>query len=50
MSSDHGSSEKVRYDRKVEEDGAEWKEVEIYESAGGARDDRTGFHSQEGGE
>ncbi|XP_026205615.1 C-type lectin domain family 12 member B-like isoform X2 [Anabas testudineus] len=49
MSSDHGSSEKVRYDRKVEEDGAQWTEVEIYESAGGARDDRTGFQSQEGG-
>ncbi|XP_044027304.1 CD209 antigen-like protein C isoform X3 [Siniperca chuatsi] len=43
-------SKKVRYNRKVQEDKAEWKEreVDIYESAEALRDDHTDFHSEGG--
>ncbi|XP_056254915.1 CD209 antigen-like protein E [Seriola aureovittata] len=44
-------SKKVRYNRKVQEDGAEMeeREVDIYESAECIRDDPTDFQSQDGG-
>ncbi|XP_050925049.1 CD209 antigen isoform X11 [Lates calcarifer] len=44
-------SKKVRYNRKVEEDGAEWeeREVNIYESTDRMGDDHTDLQSQEGG-
>ncbi|XP_067334033.1 C-type lectin domain family 6 member A-like [Channa argus] len=42
---------KVRYNRKVEEDGGEWeeREVDIYENADVIRDDGTDIQSQEEG-
>ncbi|KAF3707004.1 C-type lectin domain family 12 member B [Channa argus] len=42
-------SKKVRYNRKVEEDGGEWeeREVDIYESTDDIRDDVTDIQSQE---
>ncbi|XP_050925050.1 CD209 antigen isoform X13 [Lates calcarifer] len=44
-------SKKVRYNRKVEEDGAEWeeREVNIYESTDRMGDNHTDLQSQEGG-
>ncbi|XP_067370593.1 CD209 antigen-like protein C [Channa argus] len=44
-------SKKVRYNRKVEEDGGEWeeREVDIYESTDVIRDDVTDIQSQEEG-
>ncbi|XP_067337720.1 C-type lectin domain family 12 member B-like [Channa argus] len=44
-------TKKVRYNRKVEEDGGEWeeREVDIYESADVIRDDGTDIQSQEEG-
>lgn len=44
-------SKKVRYNQKVQKEGAEWEEneVEIYESAEGIQDDYIDFHSQQGG-
>ncbi|XP_067370375.1 C-type lectin domain family 12 member B-like isoform X3 [Channa argus] len=42
-------SKKVRYNRKVEEDGGEWeeREVDIYENTDDIRDDVTDIQSQE---
>ncbi|XP_067334068.1 C-type lectin domain family 12 member B-like [Channa argus] len=44
-------SKKVRYNRKVEEDGGEWdeREMDIYEDADVIRDDVTDIQSQEEG-